>query len=351
MSLRGLRALWISLCAAPLALLALAAGPQEDGGTPAEWQARLVDTGRSARLDALEGDTCLACHREVGEEWRASMHALAWQDERYQHELKSIRRKKSCYGCHVPVALAAADRGARPEPREELRHLGVHCTSCHLAADGATVLGPRGLATDAHPSERSELFDHERGSALCVQCHDTTVGPVIGVAKDFVDTEQTELGLSCVGCHMPGLERPWANAPDVAQGAGAEADSAWPARPARSHRLMTPRDPEFLAEAFLFRAKTDDGRTVLEIENQCGHRVPGLLERSITFRAKVRDAAGGAAGAAELVIDSRAFLPVEASLELEVEAEGATLELEGWHRAPGAREPVLFLERRFALGS
>ena len=325
------------------ALVALALGllAQKGDDPVSTWAERLLDDGRPARLESLEGNDCIRCHTAIGEEWRESMHALAWEDPHYRKELKSIRRKKSCWGCHVPEPLDAQGWTQKPAPRADSRHLGIDCVACHLAADGVTMLGPDGIATDAHPTQQSKLFDHDADNTICVTCHATTIGPVIGVAKDFVDTDQTMLGLSCVGCHMPAIERAIAND---------DAGTEYPIRKGRSHRIMTPRDPLFLRKAFLFRVKVEDGRTVLSIENNCGHRVPGLLERKLHFRAKVLDESGKQVAAGELTIDNRAYLPVEENLDLVVEGTGATLELVGLHEAPGVERPVTFLERTFTLG-
>jgi hypothetical protein len=300
----------------------------------------LIDDGRPARLETLDGNDCLECHATIGLEWRESMHALAWEDPHYQKELKGIRRKKSCYGCHVPKPMDAQDWTQKPEPRAESRHLGVDCVACHLAADGETILGPDGFETDAHPTRKSELFDHDASNTICIACHATTIGPLIGIAKDFVETEQTDLGLSCVGCHMPQIKRASAND---------DAGTEYPVRAGRNHRLMTPRDPLFLRKAFVFRAAEKDGRTVLTIENACGHRVPGLLERKIHFRAKVVDDGGKEVATGELTIDNRAYLAVDDLLELAIEGTGATLELVGTHEAPGVTRPVQFLERAFDI--
>lgn len=314
--------------------------PGHAADTHAEWLARLVDRGRTNYLETVEGLDCLRCHTEVGEEWRHSLHALAWSDELYQKSLTRVRRKQSCYGCHAPETLSGTDLLQKPPVREEQRELGIHCGTCHLDSDGLTILGPAGRETDAHPSRKSEVFDFDSSNALCVDCHDTTIGPVIGIAKDFEDSEQSELDLSCVGCHMPGLTRPWANEPDGTPGE---------ARRAHSHRLESPRDPVFLRSAFLVRARKALGATVFVIENQCGHRVPGLKERELLFELELFDAAGDRVASAQQLIDHRAYLPVEESLEIRLEAEGTRLELKVTHTPPDFERGVVFWTQSFEL--
>ncbi|MFT4538799.1 MAG: hypothetical protein ACI841_003407 [Planctomycetota bacterium] len=305
-----------------------------------EWLSSLTDKGRTNYLENVEGLDCLKCHAEVGEEWRHSLHAIAWTDEHYQKSLTKVRRKNSCYGCHAPTDLAGTDLTKKPPVRSEQRHLGIHCASCHLDSDGVTILGPAGHATDAHPSRKSELFDSETSSKMCIACHETTIGPVIGIARDFEDTEQQDLGLSCVGCHMPGLRRSWANDEDGTPG---------PVRKSHSHRLETPRDPVFLRSAFLLSAKRDGEATVFRIENQIGHRVPGLKERKIQFDIELFDAVGDSVATAEHVIDHRAYLPVEESFEMRLEAVGSRLMMKATHTTPALSRGVVFWEREFTF--
>jgi len=310
---------------------------------PDESIGRWIDDGREPQLADQSGNDCARCHQAIALEWSYSTHATAWQDERYQKELKGKRRPKSCWGCHIPEPLSLGDRSARPTPRAEKRHLGIDCVACHVDADGETILGPQGIATDAHPSRKSDLFSTDSESELCVQCHKTTIGPVIGIAKSFVDTAQYELGLSCVDCHMPSVKRAWANDPDTGE---ALPESI---RKGRSHVLASPRDPVFLRRAFLLKASSDGDVTRLVIENQSGHRIPGLLERAFQFKATLLDADGKQVETGELVIDKRAYLPVEESVELVIEGTGATLELEAFHVAPGLKRPVSFWEKSFEL--
>ena len=96
-----------------------------------------------------------------------------------------------------------------------------------------------------------------------------TVGPVIGIAKSFVETDQQGLGLSCVGCHMPAVRRPWANADPASPDESGE----FPVRSGKSHRLATPRDPEFLRRAFRRPPTAIEVRT-----RKLDGLLPGLIE-------------------------------------------------------------------------
>lgn len=332
-AIRPLAALAALLLVPFLALAALPSA-QDDPSDHAAWRERIPDDGRSLYLEDVSGNDCLRCHEAVGEEWRHSMHALAWQDEVYQAELKTIRRKPSCWSCHIPGPLDGTDRLEAPPHRSEHRHLGIDCVACHLAADGETILGPEGRPTDAHPTRASDLFETSNGrSTLCIGCHDESIGPVIGIAQDYVDTDQHELDHSCVSCHMPGLVRPSANAED---------GTPLEARRVRSHRLESPRDPLFLRSAFRLTARVQGDTTVLRIENTTGHRVPGLVDRRISFVARLMDDSGQELGRGELALDHRSYLPVEESVELPIPGQGVRIEVEGFHRPPTLEEPFSF---------
>ena len=310
----------------------------------AAWRARLVDDGRTARLADVSGLDCLRCHAAIGDEWRDSAHAVAWQDEHYQRELASVRKsqRERCHGCHVPVPLAAASNDEdrlRPAARAEDRHLGVACATCHLDADGVTILGPWGLETAAHPTRRSERL--QPSGDLCLACHSTTIGPVIALGPDYVATEQAEVE-TCVECHMPARRGPIASDP--------EAQVDYAERAGRSHRLATPRDPEFLASAFALEARVEGGLAVLRIANRAGHRVPGTTNRRITFRLRVVDARGETVERAQHTIDYQTYLPPDESVRVEVkERSGTRLEVEGWHESLGLPRAVRFLSRSFEL--
>jgi hypothetical protein len=238
--------------------------------------------------------------------------------------------------------------GQKPLPRAdavEARAHGITCRSCHEGADGAmhgpfATVGEDAVHTSAHASVRDERFVAGGSDALCAACHRTTVGPVIGIAKDYELARLGERGASCVGCHMRPVERPIASEPD--------APDSYPIRPGRSHRLQTPRDPGFLAAAFELSVHADGGAVALRVKNRAGHRVPGLIDRRIVFRVTALDAAGAPLepeAAAEHTLDATAYLPLEGSFDLRLAAPAAALRVTGVHRAPGDVEPVTFLER------
>ncbi|MEM7308501.1 MAG: multiheme c-type cytochrome [Planctomycetota bacterium] len=345
---RSRRAPLLTAVAASFALVlfvafAGAVPPQE--GTDEAWTIELAAPAPHPslayeRLDDLETLSCWGCHETIAEEWALTQHGHAWVDGHYQEALKTKRRPQSCYGCHIPTPLhqAPADRfGRKPRPREEeaeKRHFGISCRSCHAGPDDA-ILGPWGAETDAHKSQQGESFTELGSNRLCLACHKTTVGPVIGVGKDFDLELLEERGMSCVACHMHPVERPAATDDN---------DQPTAVRKGRSHLLQTPRDPAFLASSFALSARADGGRTLLTIKNRAGHRVPGLVDRKLAFRVEALDAAGAAVAEAEHTIDDVAYLPIFGAVDVALDAQAAKVRVTALHHAPGTDAPIPFLD-------
>jgi len=114
---------------------------------------------------------------------------------------------------------------------------------------------------------------------------------------------------------------------------------------------MTPRDPEFLRDAFILAAKKSGDTVTFSIENKIGHRVPGLLERKIHFACEIFDDVDDSIGKQKHTIDNRAFLPVEETHNIVIgEAKKAVrLVVKGTHEAPGARKAVTFFEKTYTF--
>lgn len=313
-----------------------------------------VADGRPAELDGWKELSCANCHAQIAAEWASSQHASAWVSTRYQEEILEKSRPESCHGCHAPEPLFKANaEGAppqKPKPRDLAKrtgterdldaHFGVTCATCHLAHDGS-MLGPFGAKNGAHASTQHALFTADSKSELCIACHATSIGPVIGIAKDFVDTDQAAKGKSCVACHMQPLERPIAEQKDHA---------AFPVRAGRSHALQTPRDPSFLRRAFAFRAEARDGQVVVIVANECGHRVPGLIDREIALAAELLDGASAVTARGSIVIQKNSSLPADGKIEIALAGQGVRVKLHGLHEAPGFADKVSFLDETIEVG-
>ncbi|MED6333863.1 MAG: multiheme c-type cytochrome [Planctomycetota bacterium] len=328
-----------AVCWCATALLAASAGLQGAVGSDDEHELgppQPVDDGVPASVEGWREIGCARCHEAITEEWAGTRHALAWVDPHYQKALLGLRRPKSCHGCHIPLPLHVDRLRQKPRPRAVNLAHGVDCATCHAGPD-ETIVGPWGEPTDAHPSVLNESFTAEGQSRVCIACHATNIGPVIGIAKDFVRTEQASKGQSCVGCHMAPVERSAAVDPETGE--------ASPVRPGRSHALQTPRDPAFLRSAFGLRLFSGDSGVILSISNRCGHRVPGLEGRTLSLTAEAFDGAGASLEQREVTIDKENHLGADESVDLVLPAATQRVHLRGLHDAPGFEAPVPFLEQ------
>jgi hypothetical protein len=344
-----LRATLASTCLTGVAGFLLLTQTPAPRPPPADLRVPEPKDDRAAELEGWrDGITCAKCHEDVTREWSTSLHGRAWVDAPYRAELEEVRRQESCHNCHIPEPLhlqLGADGALpqKPKPRDAtLRdvplpdvdaHFGVSCESCHRGPDD-TILGPRGVPTDAHASRKHASFLPESNSALCIACHATTVGPVIGIAKDFAETGQHARGASCVGCHMAPIERPAARE---------EGKPALPPRAGRSHALQTPRDPAFLARAFELRAERRGAGVVLVVANACGHRVPGRIGRTLTLTAELVGDDGQVVATEKHVIETKRALPADGTVEIELAGSGAKVRVKGVHESPSLDDEVEFL--------
>ncbi|MBK8974460.1 MAG: hypothetical protein IPM29_00895 [Planctomycetes bacterium] len=314
-------ALWISGIGTALAIAVAAVGG------PAGLAVEPVRATAGPAGAATAG--CADCHVAIHDEWRESRHGAAWRDPAYQRALRDRARPERCHGCHAPQPVQER-LGRQPWARDAERDHGVDCAACH--AWRGRIAGPFGAATDAHDSVAHPAFRPDGSIALCGSCHDTTIGPVLALARDFRDAQLAERGKSCIGCHMPAVTR--AIATDGADGA-----PLGPERRGRSHALRGPGDPEFCATAFKLGVEVVQAAGAewleLSVGNRAGHRVPGLTTRSFHFRLQPLTADGRAAGAPLLVTigadnllavaETRRFRlprpPGATAVELEVEHE------------------------------
>ena len=249
--------------------------------------------------------TCGLCHKAIYEEWKGRAHNLAWVDPIYQDALKQRKQPERCHGCHAPASVQAR-LGKRPNARTERRQEGVTCVSCHK--DGDRIAGPFDSQTDAHPSVKHPAFTEQGAVSLCASCHDTRIGPVLPLARDFLASGLAERGKSCIGCHMPEMERHIAISFITGKPVGEK-------RRGRRHTVVGPSDPEFCKTAFEVGARRDGRHVVLSITNRAGHRVPGLTLRSFPFTLRMLDDAGKALAEHRVVISSENILKVTETRE------------------------------------
>jgi hypothetical protein len=326
-----MRRTFATLLALAAASVAVAAAALVQGDIPSVLKkpAPAAD-GHPTKLARAGESKCAPCHAEITEEWAATTHAMAWASETYQEELKGRKKAESCHACHIPTPLHVSGLGNKPDARKDDLHFGVSCEACHVDASGA-MLGPTGAATDAHASKKSDTMIGAGTNALCISCHRTNVGPVIGIAKDFEASDLPAKGATCVGCHC-------APTKEVELEGGGK-------RVVRSHELQTPRDPAFLALAFAFKARVAGGKTTVEVANQAGHRVPGLRGREIEITAHALDGGGTELARATWKVDTDSYLPIGETATFEIAAAATKVKLVGKHLDPRWKETVVFVER------
>jgi hypothetical protein len=317
-----------------------------------DWKlegARPAPDGRPLENGKWNELSCAGCHENVAREWARTTHATAWLDPRYQEELGDKRKPEACHNCHIPQPLSGVEPGTKPAARDAAQpawtHMGVDCNACHLGKEGE-ILGPTGSATKAHASKKSALFGEAGMSQLCLACHATNVGPVIGIGKDFVETRQWEKQKSCVGCHMQALEREFVSDPAQHAQLG---DAPYAKRAGRSHELQSPRDPAFLARAFEVTARLEGPGTRVVFKNACGHRVPGLIGRVLEIEVELVDAAGHSLGKQTLAFDHTHCLGVDEEAVVEFAKAGARVRTRGLHQSPGFEKRAPFLETEIPL--
>ncbi len=232
--------------------------------------------------DPESAQSCGRCHTQIHQEWQESSHSKAWEGQVYQAALKKKKKPKFCHSCHIPHRVLPR-LGKKPQTRKERLHEGVTCVACH-EMDGS-MHGPFGAQTEAHPSSKNKAFSKTGSNRLCASCHATKIGPVLPLAKDFAEAGLAAKGKSCVGCHMPKVERQLAVNPETGEPMGE-------VRKGRRHSILGPNNVEFCAKAFKLSASKEKGEWVLQIKNRAGHRVPGLKIRAFRFTLRQLDAEG-----------------------------------------------------------
>ncbi len=285
-----------TLISLPL-LTALGSSPEEPTAGPLETLADLVAQGQGP--DAAS--TCGMCHTEIHAEWKDRKHGLAWTDPIYQAAMQQKTRPQLCHSCHIPGSVLER-LGSRPRIRDRHLEEGVTCVSCHKK--GNAQQGPYGSDTLAHLCEKNEAFSFEGSVTLCASCHSTQIEDVLPVAKDFIDADMASKGKSCIGCHMPEVERQMSISLSTGNPMGE-------VRKGRSHALLGPRDVEFVATGFGFAASRRNENLVLSISDLAGHRIPGFRWRTFPVDVRQLDGDGNELRADQLVISDQNYLQAE----------------------------------------
>jgi hypothetical protein len=222
-----------------------------------------VEADRAARppwerIDRPSFAACGACHLEVFEEWRRSLHHLAWTNRNVREETGDFEQA-ACRPCHSPTSVLQSGLDRRPLHRDFNQPDGVHCLSCHGLKDG--VAAARTLPeAPCRPRFSPDLLRAE----MCWPCHE----PTHHAFQEYERSDAKALGLRCADCHMPPrLERP-----------------------GRDHGPNGGLNPDFVRRAIAWEVERDGAEVAVTLRNRTGHRFPG----EIPSRAfQIRVVAGG----------------------------------------------------------
>jgi hypothetical protein len=294
-------------------------------------------TDAPAQLRTLRAAECAACHRDIYEEWRTTMHSQAWTDPYFQTDWTFDRSQQICKNCHVPLdrqqehtILGFRDKDKwdpilAPNPGfdPDLQHEGVTCTACHLRE--GRIVGVHGVTDAPHPVGKID-----DPNTVCMRCHVVTGdrwdtlfryppcgtvaeiqatpssrlaiadraaladhgGTAVSVAPIPSDDKPGELAmpdatsLGCVQCHMPLVERP------LVEGGKA--------RPVRRHLWRGGHDPEMVKKGLEVRfgeitATSPGTRTFAVSLTNVGaaHYLPtGTPDRHLTVQLRLLNSQG-----------------------------------------------------------
>lgn len=255
-----------------------------------------------AGLESLRAESCGACHREIYDEWKSSIHAHAYQDPFFQSYWTKDKHSWVCLNCHAPlenqqptvITEVPRDRvekaTQRPNPHYDAAYQkeGVTCAACHVR-DGV-ILGPFDDSVAPHPTRFDPAF---RTTQVCFRCHNVIGGPAQfyngGPCGTYMEFEgkyfMQERGMICQSCHMPEVERP------VAQNG--------PIRQGRQHLWRGGHDPDMIRRAVAIQATAEPSVpkpgerlqvTLTLINAGAGHKLPtGDPDRHFTVEFSILD--------------------------------------------------------------
>ena len=258
-----------------------------------------------AGLKSLRAEDCGACHKEIYEEWKTSIHAHAYHDPFFQAYWKKDDNIWVCLNCHTPlenqqptlikdIPRNRVEKAVQvPNYRfdRDYQKEGITCAACHVR-DGV-IHGPFGDSAAPHPTKFDPAF---RTTKICYRCHNVISGPFqfynVGPCGTYPEFEgkffMKERGMICQSCHMPEVTRP--------------AVEGGPIRKGRRHLWRGGHDPEMIKRAVAVQVSADPPQPkpgervtliVTLINAGAGHKIPtGDPDRHFTIEFSVKDGEG-----------------------------------------------------------
>lgn len=171
---------------------------------------------RGSAPDLVSAEECGRCHQDIHRYWKASLHAQAADNPRFQEALARAREgaasEPNCPLCHAPAAVYTRD--VRWEKKTSWE--GVTCDFCHSVravrpgADRPFVIEAGRVKTgplkDAHPTAHEAAFSEVyTSSTLCAPCHQYTNDRKFDVLTTFAEWKAGGFdarGMACQTCHM-----------------------------------------------------------------------------------------------------------------------------------------------------
>lgn len=164
-------------------------------------------------------EECGRCHQDIFRYWKASLHAQAADDPRFQAALTRLKEESPktdtdalCLRCHAPALLQAQD--AKWERKVSWE--GVTCDFCHSVRGvrpdaktpfvldvGPVKSGPlRDVQSTAHVARYAETFS---SAELCNPCHQFTNEHGLDVLSTYSEWQASQYparSITCQKCHM-----------------------------------------------------------------------------------------------------------------------------------------------------
>ncbi len=173
----------------------------------------LAQTKTGSFLDSRRigrSEKCAACHQQITDEWRSSMHGRAASDPFFQKNVnslvdnKGIEATRYCGGCHMPVALLSGElsKGGTVSSGMHVRE-GVSCMGCHGISD---ILSLKGVGGYLYEPEQDYLFGDSDGF-LQTELHDYLMK--INPRQHREDMARDILAdpLNCATCHEQYIDK------------------------------------------------------------------------------------------------------------------------------------------------
>ena len=176
---------------------------------------------------------CSFCHDQFYNEWRGTMHNLAFTDPFYAKMAEVASREtegltdKYCANCHIPIGVHTGQVPPVDGSGADTISLeGVSCDFCHAVegakgiGNGSFIVNPGGakygnLADADSPMHKTVYVELFKKAEFCGMCHSvshpTNGLPLETTYEEWKNGPYAKEGIVCQDCHMtptPGVKKP-----------------------------------------------------------------------------------------------------------------------------------------------